>query len=51
MKKNIIAFTLLFLTGLTLFPQRVNIYQSGISSQQNLNAISGLPPFLTISSP
>lgn len=38
----IVLFSLMILNAYT---QRVNIYQSGISGQQNLNAISNLAPY------
>ena len=42
-KLSVILFLSLII--LDAFPQRVNIYQSGITGQQNLNAISSLAPY------
>jgi len=43
--KRILAVILLSVIIMNVYSQRVNIYQSGISGQQNLNAISNLAPY------
>ncbi len=37
---------LLFLTAITVvYSQRTNVYQTGVTAQQNLNAVAGLKPY------